>query len=134
MISCEQNPAWLEFANKVLGVGFDVAQAVWITHLVDDKPVAVAVYNRFSAYNCEMSIATDGGRRWASRAFLRSCYLYPFVQLGLKRVSAVVEEKNTKSLTLCRKLGHAEEARLMAWFGEQDGILFRMMKEDCKWL
>lgn len=134
MISCEQNASWLAFANEILGVDFTAEQCVWISHIADGKPIAVAVYNRFSKHNCEMSIATDGGRRWATRAFLRTCYLYPFKQMNLRRVSAVVEEKNVRSLNLCRKLGHTEEARLKSWFGEQDGVLFRMMKENCKWL
>lgn len=134
MISCEQNIVWLEFANRILGVNFSPDQSVWISHIVDGSPIAVTVYNRFSKHNCEMSIATDGGKRWATRAFLRASYLYPFKQLNLDRISAVVEEKNANSLTLCRKLGHEEEARLKSWFGDQDGILFRMMKENCIWL
>lgn len=134
MISCEQNAAWLAFANEILDVDFTAEQCVWISHIADGQPIAVAVYNRFSKHNCEMSIATDGRRIWATRAFLRACYLYPFKQMNLRRVSAVVEETNAMSLKLCRKLGHTEEARLKSWFGEQDGVLFRMMKEDCKWL
>lgn len=135
MITTAQNPAWLEWASGVLDVRFDPAQSTWITRLREDAtPRVVVVYTRFSAHNCEMSIATDGDRRWASREFLRACYAYPFEQLKLARITGVVEEDNTRALTMNRKLGHIEEGRLKSWFGTKDGIVFRMCRNECRWI
>ena len=134
MIAYEQNIEWLEWANRILNVTFNARDCVWISNIVNDKPIAVVVYSRFSPYNCEMSIATNGAKTWASRQFLRACYAYPFLQMHLFRITAAVEEQNTASLKMLRQLGHVEEARLSAWFGEQDAILFRMKKEECKWI
>lgn len=134
MISYDQNIAWLEFANSVLKVTFNARDCVWISHLSDGNPIAVVVYSRFSPYNCEMSIATNGAKNWASRQFLRACYTYPFIQMGMFRITAAVEEQNTKSIKMLQQLGHVEEARLAAWFGTQDALLFRMKKEECKWI
>lgn len=134
MIVYAQDPALLDFANRVLGVKFDPAQSAWMAKTDGQSIEAVIVYTRFSPHNCEMSIATNGERKWATREFLRACYRYPFVQMGLRRITAVVEEDNSKSLNMCRRLGHAEEARLKHWFGEKDGIVFRMTKDTCKWL
>lgn len=135
MISHEQNPAYLFWANDVLGVDFDPAQTAWITNLNGDgTPAAVCVFNFVTTYNCEMSVASDRRARWATRGFLGVCYRYAFVQLGLVRVTAVVEDDNKESLRMCRKLGHVEEARLQCWFGEKDGIVMRMLKGECKWI
>jgi hypothetical protein len=134
LICLEQKIEYLEFANRILDVKFDPTQSTWITHLNEDEILAVTVYTRFSKYNCEMSIATSGKRNWASRFFLRACYSYPFIQLGMTRVTAVVEEDNEKSLKMCKQLGYVEEGRLKSWFGEKDGILFRMTKGESKWL
>lgn len=135
MITFAQDSALLAFANAVLGVRFDPAQSSWISNLHEDgSPSAVVVYTRFSTHNCEMSIATDGSRKWATREFLRQCYRYPFIQMGLCRVTGVVEDGNERALRLNRALGHVEEARLKAWFGDKDGIVFRLLKDECKWL
>lgn len=135
MISHAQNPAYLEFANRVLGVNFDPSQAAWLTALNGDgTPAAVTVFSRFSPHDCEMSIASDGRRRWASRAFLGTCYRYAFNQLKLRRVTAVVQDDNEKSLIMLNKLGHVEEARLKHWFGDHDGIVMRLLRAECKWL
>ncbi len=135
MIDHAQKPEYLAWASAVLDVEFDPAQAAWITHLrADGEIAAVTVFNFVTTYNCEMSVASDGRARWATRGFLGVCYRYAFHQLGLERVTAVVEEDNEKSLTMCRKLGHIEEATLKRWFGEKDGIVMRMLKGECKWL
>lgn len=135
VITTEQHLALLAYANQVLGVQFDPAQCAWISQLHDDGSIAaVVVYSRFSVHNVEMSIATDGRRSWATRAFLRACYRYVFVQMQKTRITVVIEEDNEKSLAMCRKLGHVEEGRLKCWFGSKDGIVMRMLKEECKWL
>lgn len=134
MIVTEQHPALLDFACRVLGVQFDPAQSTWIGQVEEGYISAVVVYTRFSRHNCEMSIATDGRKRWASRDFLRACYSYPFQQLGLARITVVVEDDNRRSLRLCRKLGHVEEGLLRGWFGNKDGILMRMLRDECRWI
>jgi RimJ/RimL family protein N-acetyltransferase len=134
-ITTQQEPSWLGWASSVLSVKFDQSQSAWITRLNDDgTPSAVVVYTRFSPHNCEMSIATDGKRAWASREFLRVVYRYPFEQLALARVTAVIEQDNTPSLSMCRKLGHVQEGTLKQWFGAKDGIVMRMLRSECRWI
>lgn len=134
-ITTAQEPSWLGWAASVLGVKFDPSQSTWITRLNDDgSPAVVVVYTRFSPHNCEMSIATDGRSAWASREFLRIGYSYPFQQMRLARVTVVVEEDNTPSLNMCRKLGHVQEGILNKWFGTKNGVLMRMLADECRWL
>ncbi len=133
MIVLEQDERLLEWARQVLKVKFEPNQATWIS-LVDDEIRAVVVYTRFSTHNCEMSIATDNAKTWATRKFMRACYRYAFDQLKVARVTVVIEEDNEASIELCRRLGHVEEGRLKHWFGDKDGILMRMTREECKYL
>lgn len=133
MIVLEQDPALLRFASERLQVRFDHAQSVWIASVTDEVE-AVVVYTRFSEHNCEMSVATNLKKTWARRPFLRAVYRYPFVQRGFARVTAVIEEDNTPSLTMCRKLGHVEEGLLKQWFGAKDGVVMRMLRSECRWL
>ncbi len=135
MISCEQKPEYLEWANRVLDVEFDPNLTAWMTMLgANGEPVAVVVFNFFTTHNCEMSIATNGAKKWATKGFLRTCYRYAFVQLNLSRVTSVVEEDNADSIRLASKIGHVHEATLKCWFGEKDGIVMRMLRSECRWL
>jgi RimJ/RimL family protein N-acetyltransferase len=134
-ITTAQEPSLLGWASSVLGVTFDPCQSTWISRIKQDgSPAAVVVYTRFSPHNCEMSVATDGKREWASREFLRLVYSYPFQQIGLTRVTVVIEEDNARSLNMCRKLGHVQEGILKHWFGTKSGVLMRMCADECKWL
>lgn len=133
MIVLEQDPRLLEWAKEILKVKFNPNESTWIS-LVDDEIRAVVVYTRFSTHNCEMSIATDRKKRWAHKSFMRTCYRYAFEQIKVARVTVVIEEDNMDSLELCRRLGHTEEGRLKHWFGDKDGILMRMTRQECKWL
>ena len=135
LIVFDQDCSLLAFASQVLQVDYKPEQCAWISRLNDDgSPLVVVVFDRFSPFNCEMSIASDGTKRWYSRAFVSTCYRYAFNQMGLRRITVVVEEDNFKSLKMCRQLGHVQEAVLKEWFGDKDGIAMRMTKKECKWL
>lgn len=135
MIVIEQDPKYLIWANDVLGVTFDPSSSTWISRINENGQItAVAVYNMGTTYNVEMSVASDLTGKCVTREFLEAAYKYPFNQLRLRRVTAIVKDGDERTLKIARKLGHIEEARLKNWFGEKDGIVMRMLKEECKWL
>lgn len=134
-ITHAQDLELLEFANRTLGVKFNPGQCAWISRLNDDgTPLVVVVFDRFSPYNCEMTIATDGSKRWYSREFVGILSRYAFNQMKLRRVTVVVGEDNQKSLKMCRQLGYVQEAILKDWFGDKDGVAMRMTRAECKWI
>ena len=135
MIDYEQNKKYIDFANRILSADFNATPSVTISNVDENGEIlAVVIYTRFSKHNCEMSIATSGHKNWASKRFLKACYAYVFYQCGLKRITVVVDENNNQSITMCKKLGHVKEGILHSWFGETNGVIFRMKKEECKWL
>ena len=137
MISLEQKPEYLDFYNQVLGVKRipDPNHIVWITKLDEAGNIlAVVAFRNFTQHTCEMSIATNKKSNWASREFIAVCYRYAFNQMKLSRVNAVINEKNERALRMNRKLGCTEEAKLKNFFGENDGILMRMLPSECKWI
>lgn len=137
MISHEQKLEYLEFASRVLGNKFqpELARTAWITRLNEDGSVsAVVVFTNFTEFNCEMSIATDEKSIWATRDFMGVCYRYAFNQMKLRRITVVISADNTRSIRMCKKIGHVEEGLLKHWYGDQDGIVMRMLREECKWI
>lgn len=93
--------------------------------------VAGVAYNDFNGPNCCTHIVLSGAM---SREFLRVIFDYPFNQLKVSRITGLVGEGNQKSRNLCLKLGFIEEARLTGAHPTGDLIVFKMGRNECKWL
>lgn len=106
----------------------------WLT-VVDEfsQPIAVAAFHNFTECNCEISLATLGHRTLASPRILRELLSYPFDQLGLRRLTAVVRPDNHRSLEQVRRMGFLVEGLVRNWYPDSHGILLGLLREDCKW-
>lgn len=132
MVSIEQKPEFMEFINNVLNVKFVPEQAMTIASLNEQGDIlGVVAFNNFTEHNCELSVASITPR-FLSKTFLRAVFHYPFITAGKRRITAIIEEGNEPALTLDKRLGFVEEAKLKGWYGEKDGIVLRMLREECK--
>jgi len=97
--------------------------------------IAGVVYNNYNGNNIVMSVAAEPEQYWATREFLMCVFRYPFIQLGLPRVTSFVEAGHDKSLILNKKLGFQQEG-VMRCASDNGGdlIMFGMLKAECKWL
>jgi RimJ/RimL family protein N-acetyltransferase len=102
---------------------------------IDGEIVAVTVWNNFETHNCLMSIASNGSKRWMNREFLFRSFAYPFIQLGLPRVTTKSAASNLPSIKLAHHLGFTIEGRMRkAAPGGLDDIVFGLLKEECRWI
>ena len=70
-----------------------------------------------------------------TRQFLRAVFFYPFLQLKVKRISALVDASNERSLNLTRKLGFKQEGRLREAAPDGgDTLVFGILKSECRYL
>lgn len=132
MILWDKHPAHLQLANEKLGTNFNPTQVMWRTLLKADlTPQAVIIFSDWTPWCCEVSgVVLEKG--CVTRFFIHSCAEYAFRHVG--RVNAVVRADNKEVLALLPRLGFTQEAVLRQWYGEQDGVLFRMLRDQCKWL
>lgn len=101
---------------------------------IDGQLVVVCLFNGFTPWECHMHVVSDGSRRWCSRGFLAAAFAYPFVQLGVQRVTALVPAKNTDALVLDLRLGFVPEGVKRAAYGDDDMVVLGMLRDNCKWL
>lgn len=136
MVTDEQDPRFFEFASRVLKVTLKYESGCRVlTRLASTGEImGVVAYDHWTPGNCEMSIASDLTGHWMTREFLRLAFAYPFLQCGLRRVTGVVEEDNWRALNLDTRLGFVFEGRLRKWFGDKDGIVLGMLREECRWI
>ena len=94
------------------------------------KIVAGLVFSDFTGKNAFVHLAVDRMTRRLPELFDHGTR-YAFDQCGLLRVTAPVEETNTKSLNIVRKVGFEQEATLRrAGENGQDSHLFVLWPEN----
>ncbi len=112
----------------------DFGPAVGLGLMRHRKLVAGVLYNGYTQGNICMHVASDGSRYWMNRQFLWRCFDYPFNQLGCRRVTGFVDAENAEARRFNVHLGFALETRLEKAGANGDILIYRMWREDCKFL
>lgn len=71
---------------------------------------------------------------WVNRDMLFITFDYPFNQLGCRYLFGQVAAKNAEARAFNKSLGFEEHITLEGVFPDDDMILVRMKKEDCRFL
>ena len=95
--------------------------------------VVGVMYDGYTGASIAMHSRCDDPSR-VSRKFYQAIFDYPFNQLQVKRVTALVSSANTHAQRIDEKLGFVQEAVLADYFDDGDGIVYIMRRENCRWL
>jgi len=114
-----------EFGNFGAAVGIGWAR--------NGELVAGVVFNEWNGANINGHIAATG-RHAFTRDFLWAMGHYPFVQLGVKRVTGLVAEGNLAARRFNEHLGYQLETRLAGAHPTGDLLIYVMWPENYKWL
>lgn len=96
--------------------------------------IAGVVYNEFNGVNICMHVAAVPGRRWLRREFLHTCFDYPFVQLGVQRITGFVGEGNEDARRFDEHLGFSLETTLEGAHPTGDMLVYVLWRDKCRWL
>lgn len=97
------------------------------------KLIGGIVYHQYRPPSIEMSIATLDPR-WANRRTLEAAFIYPFIQLGVKRITVMTGAENHPVREFQARLGFVYEATLKDALHDGDAALSRMLPGECKWI
>jgi RimJ/RimL family protein N-acetyltransferase len=100
----------------------------------DGDMVAVVVFDGFSDVDCNMHIASDGTRRWLTRELLTASFAYPFIQCGLRRVTALVPARNVDALRFDEHIGFRREGYHPCAAKDGDLVSLGMLREWCRFI
>jgi hypothetical protein len=98
----------------------------------DDRPMCAALFNDYSGSNIEMTIFAEPGG--ITRQVLRYLANYVFVKNGCRRLTVRTKKRNKRVLQLAPRYGFKYECIAKHYFADDDAVVFRMLKEDCKFL
>lgn len=130
----EDQPGLLAWAAERIGlVCFrNDAKAIGIQRR--GELVAVVVYDCFGQCDCNMHVASDGSRRWLTRSVLIQVFGYPFVQLGLRRVNALIPAKKTDAIRFNEHLGFKLEGYCPEAMPDDDLQIRGMLRRECRFI
>lgn len=101
---------------------------------VGERLAAVVFFDGFRVGDCNVSVLIDDCRA-VTRTELRRVFRYPFVEAGLRRLTARVSSFNRASQSLIERLGFVREGtRRAAYENGADEIIYGMLHEECRWL
>lgn len=119
-------------ASRIKGMGYYPGTSTGIARVKDGRIVAGILFQDCNGTNAFAHIAVDPGGM--NRRFLSIIFDYPFVQLKLKRFSAVIASSNAASLRLVEHLGFELEAILHDAHPDGDLCIYKMTAENCRWI
>jgi len=109
------------------------ADAVSIGLEKDGELIAGVVYDYYNKASICMHVAAIG-KQWLTREYLWYVFHYPFVELGVKRITGLVPESNLQARRFDEHIGFVLETRLKDAHPDGDVLVYKMMREDCRFL
>lgn len=95
--------------------------------------VGGVLYEDYNGANVMAHIAGEG-QGWLDREFLWMMFDYPFNQLKVNRITGIVPSSNEAARRFDEHLGFVQEAILKDAHPEGDLIVYRMRRDECRWL
>jgi RimJ/RimL family protein N-acetyltransferase len=129
-----QEERLLPWAARVIGCERFRRDAYCIGLEKQGELVAVVVFDDFTKAGCHMSVASDGSAHWLSRGYLAALFAYPFLQLKLRRVTALIAQKNERSRSFCEHIGFRQEGVCPHGLPDDDLIIMGMLAGECRYL
>lgn len=136
MIVFKQHQGFVDYINQKLGFDLDMRDCKTIADISHDGKInGVILFQRCNKHNLEITVAFERGFS-VTRRLIKAAYLYAFLDVGVKRITAYVETSNKDSIAFCKRLGMKLEfeTSLKNWFGDKDAMQFFILRDECKWI
>lgn len=131
----DDQPEILRWAGARIGISSWVPDSQAIAVLDEaDRIVAAIVVNTVQDQTAQISIASDGGRRWYSPALAEMFFIWAFYELDLHRLTARIRIANIETQIMVLRLGFQVEGRERAGFFGHDVAVYGMLRDECPFL
>lgn len=89
------------------------------------------VFTDYTRCNMTMAIVLEAP---LNRPLLRAAFYYPFLQMKVRRVTALVDVSNSDSRRLCEHAGFKQEGILRDGAIDGDVIVYGMTRQECRFI
>jgi len=139
-IDASQSPALFALASERLGGHYRHDWNHKVLTLIGERGiVSQAVFTGISpGVKAELTMWSDPARGLGGRHFIRTIFAVVFGyadgQWGCDRLHAVTRKSNVVAQKALLDLGFVFESSHEAWFRSEEGLMFRMLRRECRWL
>lgn len=130
----EDIPNIIAWAAKIIGVNSFMSDACAFGVRRRGKLVAAVIYDCFSECDCNIHVASDGGRYWLTRKVLIAAFGYPFIERNMRRVTALVPAKKTHAIRFDKHLGFKFEGFCPDAMPDDDIVVLGMTRKECRFI
>ena len=109
--------------------GQDQAQAYGFVE--DQQIIGSFVFSEYTGNDVHMYCVSDNPKIF-QRRYIKAMFDYCFDDLKVCRVSAMCNESNLRSRKLISGVGFKQEGRLRKYFGNEDALVYGLLKEDMR--
>jgi L-amino acid N-acyltransferase YncA len=130
----DDQPGLLAWAAKRIGLsGFKSdAKAFGVTS--NGVLRAVVAYDNFMEADVAMHVASEGDGHWLTRRVLLQAFGYPFIDLNLRRVTALIPMKKTAAIRFNEHLGFKLEGLCPEAMPDDDIQIRGMLRRECRFI
>lgn len=96
------------------------------------KPMCAFVFNDHTGANIEMSVFAEPGGM--TRGVLRYVANYVFNKSQCRRLTVRTRKRNKRVLRVAPRYGFTYESVMKHYYADDDAVVFRMLREDCRFL
>ena len=89
------------------------------------------VFSGYSLTNLTLATVLEAP---LTRMFLRAVFFFPFLQLKVRRVTALIDSRNHVSRKLAEKAGFVQEGCLREAASADDVIVYGLLRRECRWI
>jgi RimJ/RimL family protein N-acetyltransferase len=127
-----ENEAIAGFIEQKLQASFSPPYTAFGFVSDDGRPLCAVLFNDFNHSNMEMTIYAEPGG--ITRQVLRYLAHYVFNKSQCRRLTVRTKKRNKRVLQLAPRYGFKYECIAKHFFADDDAVVFRMLKEDCRFL
>lgn len=127
-------PGLLAWACERIGLESFQPDAKAFGVVSDGELCAVVVWDTFSKVDCAMHVASNGGGHWLTRKVLMQAFGYPFIDLKLRRVTALIPTKKTAAIRFNEHLGFKLEGLCPEAMPDDDIQIRGMLRRECRFI
>lgn len=129
----EEVPEIKAFLERKLGMTIsNPARVFGFTSDDGQRPLCAVAFNNYSGASIEMTIIAEPGG--ITRGVLRYLAHYVFVTSGCRRLTVRTKKRNKPAQKMAVRFGFTYESVAKHDFRDDDAVVFRMLKAECRFL
>lgn len=132
MIVVADAPEAVRFIEAKLGVTISPPYQAFGYMADDGRGLAAVVVNDYNGANCELTIVADKGG--FTRSVLHHIASHVFNKLGCRRATVRTKKSNKPLLRAITRYGFTYENVARHFYHDDDAVVFRMLRDECRWI